>query len=469
MSDRYQQLVNTPIGKIVSKQIGLPNPVKLERYERGQPVVSGPVLLGAAPGGRLAGATAKVLAAVEAEVHTPMVQDVRTAAADAGLEAKVWAPDAAPEEQTFKALVFDASGIADSTQLNELWAFFGPTIRRVRKSGRVIVLGIPPADCKRPRQATAQRALEGFVRSVGKEVRKGATAQLIYVGNKAESQIESTLRFYLSPKSAYVSGQVVRIGATALDADGIDWDLPLSGRFALVTGASRGIGRSIAKVLARDGAHVIGLDVPALESELEETIGELGGSTIVLDITDDDAPARIASYLLENHGGVDVVVHNAGVTRDKTLGRMDEARWDLVLQVNLTAQERINEELLTREAIRDNGRIVCVSSMSGIAGNAGQTNYATSKAGVIGMVESTAPQVAKRGLTINAVAPGFIETQMTAAMPIATREAGRRMNSLAQGGLPVDVAETIAWFASPATGGVNGNVVRVCGQSLVGA
>jgi 3-oxoacyl-[acyl-carrier protein] reductase len=469
VSDRYQQLVNTPIGKIVSKQIGLPNPVKLERYERGQPVVSGPVLLGAAPGGRLAGATAKVLAAVEAEVHTPMVQDVRTAAADAGLEAKVWAPDAAPEEQTFKALVFDASGIADSTQLNELWAFFGPTIRRVRKSGRVIVLGTPPADCKRPRQATAQRALEGFVRSVGKEVRKGATAQLIYVGNKAESQIESTLRFYLSPKSAYVSGQVVRIGATALDADGIDWDLPLSGRFALVTGASRGIGRSIAKVLARDGAHVIGLDVPALESELEETIGELGGSTIVLDITDDDAPARIASYLLENHGGVDVVVHNAGVARDKTLGRMDEARWDLVLQVNLTAQERINEELLTREAIRHNGRIVCVSSMSGIAGNAGQTNYATSKAGVIGMVESTAPQVAKRGLTINAVAPGFIETQMTAAMPIATREAGRRMNSLAQGGLPVDVAETIAWFASPATGGVNGNVVRVCGQSLVGA
>ncbi|HEV3388848.1 MAG TPA: 3-oxoacyl-ACP reductase [Solirubrobacteraceae bacterium] len=469
MSDRYQQLVNTPIGKIVSKQIGLPNPVKLERYERGQPVVSGPVLLGAAPGGRLAGATAKVLAAIEAEVHTPMLQDVRTAAADAGLEAKVWAPDAAPEEQTFKALVFDASGIADSTQLNELWAFFGPTIRRVRKSGRVIVLGTPPADCKRPRQATAQRALEGFVRSVGKEVRKGATAQLIYVGNKAESQIESTLRFYLSPKSAYVSGQVVRIGATALDADGIDWDLPLSGRFALVTGASRGIGRSIAKVLARDGAHVIGLDVPALESELEETIGELGGSTIVLDITDDDAPARIASYLLENHGGVDVVVHNAGVTRDKTLGRMDEARWDLVLQVNLTAQERINEQLLTREAIRQNGRIVCVSSMSGIAGNAGQTNYATSKAGVIGMVESTAPQVAKRGLTINAVAPGFIETQMTAAMPIATREAGRRMNSLAQGGLPVDVAETIAWFASPATGGVNGNVVRVCGQSLVGA
>jgi 3-oxoacyl-[acyl-carrier protein] reductase len=469
MSDRYQQLVNTPIGKIVSKQIGLPSPVALERYERGQPVISGPVLLGAAPGGRLAAATAKVLAAIDADVHTPLQEHVRTAAADASLDAKVFNPDAAPDDQTFKALVFDASGIEDSEQLREVWAFFAPTVRRVRKSGRVIVLGTTPADCTGPRQATAQRALEGFVRSVGKEVRKGATAQLIHVDAKAESRLESTLRFCLSPKSAYVSGQVVRIGASALSAEGIDWELPLAGKFALVTGASRGIGKAIAKVLARDGAHVIGLDVPGLQRELEDTIGELGGSTLVLDITDDDAPARIATHLVDDHGGVDVVVHNAGVTRDKTLGRMDEDRWNIVLSINLTAQERIDDELLAREVIRENGRIVCVSSMSGIAGNAGQTNYATSKAGVIGMVESMAAPVANKGLTINAVAPGFIETQMTAAMPIATREAGRRMSSLAQGGLPVDVAETIAWFASPASGGVNGNVVRVCGQSLIGA
>jgi 3-oxoacyl-[acyl-carrier protein] reductase len=110
-----------------------------------------------------------------------------------------------------------------------------------------------------------------------------------------------------------------------------------------------------------------------------------------------------------------------------------------------------------------------VSSISGIAGNAGQTNYSTSKAGVIGMVQAYAPRVAKQGVTLNAVAPGFIETQMTAAMPLALREAGRRMNSMAQGGLPVDVAETIAWFASPASAGVTGNVVRVCGQSMIGA
>jgi 3-oxoacyl-[acyl-carrier protein] reductase len=197
-------------------------------------------------------------------------------------------------------------------------------------------------------------------------------------------------------------------------------------------------------------------------------MGELGGSTLVLDITDEDAPQRIAEHLLEHHGGVDVIVHNAGVTRDKTLGRMSDEQWDMVLAINLTAQERINEELLAREALRENGRIVCVSSMSGIAGNAGQTNYAASKAGVIGLVDSLADDL-DRGITINAVAPGFIITQMTAAVPFATREVGQRLNAMAQGGLPVDVAETIAWYASPGSTAVNGNVVRVCGQMMLGA
>ena len=222
-------------------------------------------------------------------------------------------------------------------------------------------------------------------------------------------------------------------------------------------------------MLARDGAHVVGLDVPALAADLEAVTASIGGSSLTADITDEDAPDTIATHLLDAHGGVDIVVHNAGVTRDKTLGRMTEELWSMVIGINLSAEERIDQELFAREVVRDNGRIVCVSSISGIAGNAGQTNYATSKAGVIGMVQAWAPEIAKRGATINAVAPGFIETQMTAAMPITIREAGRRMNSMSQGGLPIDVAETIAWYASPASAGVNGNVVRVCGQSLLGA
>jgi 3-oxoacyl-[acyl-carrier protein] reductase len=262
---------------------------------------------------------------------------------------------------------------------------------------------------------------------------------------------------------------VVRVRQAVASFDGIDWARPLAGRVALVTGAARGIGAAIAEVLARDGAHVVGLDLPALGAELREGTDKLGASSLTLDITEADAPERIASFLGSEHGGVDVFVHNAGVTRDKTLGRMTEELWNMVLAINLSAGERINDELFARDVLRENGRIVCVSSISGIAGNAGQTNYATSKAGVIGMVQALAPVAAKRKATINAVAPGFIETRMTAAMPIAMREVSRRMNSLSQGGLPVDVAEAIAWYANPGSAGVNGNVVRVCGQSLVGA
>jgi len=236
---------------------------------------------------------------------------------------------------------------------------------------------------------------------------------------------------------------------------------------ALVTGASRGIGAAIAATLGRDGAKVVGLDVPQAEADLRVVVEALGGEALPLDITADDAPDAIASHFAD--GGVDIVVHNAGVTRDRTIAKMPEDRWAQLMEINLSSEERINDALLDAKRLNPNGRIVCVSSMSGIAGNSGQTNYAASKAGVIGMVESMAPALAKKKATINAVAPGFIETQMTAAMPIGPREAGRRLSSLSQGGLPVDVAETIAWFASPATTGVNGNVVRVCGQSLLGA
>ena len=338
-------------------------------------------------------------------------------------------------------------------------------MRRVQRSGRVVVLGTPPAGLP-PRAATAQRALEGFTRSLAKEVGRGIAVQLVYVAEGAEAEIDSTLRFLLSPRSAYVSGQAIERRQPVAEAEPIDWSRPLDGKLALVTGASRGIGEAIAETLQRDGADLVLLDVPALASDLAEVAKRLDAETIELDITEPDAPLQIAAAIPD---GIDVLVHNAGVTRDRTIAKMPEDRWSSLMEINLSSEERINDELLERKLLRPNGRIVCVSSMSGIAGNSGQTNYATSKAGVIGMVEALAPELAKRKATINAVAPGFIETQMTAQMPIAIREAGRRMNSMSQGGKPVDVAETIAWFAGPASAGVNGNVVRVCGQSLLGA
>ena len=247
----------------------------------------------------------------------------------------------------------------------------------------------------------------------------------------------------------------------------VDWQKPLKDKTLVVTGASRGIGEAIAKVLSRDGAHVICVDVAAQQSDLQKVAGEIGGSTLTLDITADDAGEKIAAAAAKR-GGLDGIVHNAGITRDKTLAKMDDNMWDAVMNVNLNAEEKIDDYLLSHDSFNENARIVCVSSISGIAGNLGQTNYAMSKAGVIGAVQATAPTL-KNGITINAVAPGFIETQMTAAIPFAIREAGRRMNSMSQGGLPIDVAETIAWLACPASGGVNGNIVRVCGQSVLGA
>jgi 3-oxoacyl-[acyl-carrier protein] reductase len=148
---------------------------------------------------------------------------------------------------------------------------------------------------------------------------------------------------------------------------------------------------------------------------------------------------------------------------------MDDARWDAVIAVNLLAPQRLAEGLVGNGSIGEGGRIIGLSSMAGIAGNRGQTNYATTKAGMIGITQALAPSLAEKGITINAVAPGFIETAMTDAIPLATREVGRRLNSLYQGGKPVDVAETIAYFASPASNAVTGNVIRVCGQAMLGA
>ena len=448
MSDRYQGFTQSPIGKLLVKNLGLPSPTKLERYAEGAPLVDGTVAVGGR--GRLA-------------ESLPGLLDVL------GIASTPAPGSTDPDGQKYKGLVFDATGLTGSADLVALRDFFTPLLRSLETCPRVVVLGTPPEQAKGA-ERVAQRALEGFTRSLGKEIGRGGTVQLVYVAEGAEAAVTSTLAFLLSPKSAYVSGQVVRVGATgttkAVEVE--DWQRPLAGKVALVTGASRGIGEQIARVLHRDGATVVGLDVPQAASELQALMRELDGDHLTLDITAKDAPQRIARHLKEKHGGVDVVVHNAGITRDKKLANMDEARWESVLAVNLTAPELITRELLDQGVVNDNGRIVGVASIAGIAGNVGQTNYAASKAGVIGFVDSLADEL-KKGITVNAVAPGFIITQMTAAVPFATREVGQRLNAMSQGGLPVDVAETIAWYASPGSTAVNGNVVRVCGQMMLGA
>ncbi|MFL6061946.1 MAG: 3-oxoacyl-ACP reductase [Marmoricola sp.] len=443
MNDRYQSFTSSPIGQVFVKNLGLPSPVVLDRWSEGAPLVDGTVVTGGA--GRI-----DVVGILDGLgiANTP----------------------AAAEGEKYKGLVFDATGISTPEGLIALQEFFTPLLRSLKGCARVVVVGTNPTQATTTDERIAQRALEGFTRSLGKEIGKGSTVNLVYVAPGAEGTLDSTLAFFLSPKSAYVSGQVARLGLTGTKKAGkvADATKPLAGKVAIVTGASRGIGEQIARVLHRDGATVLGIDVPQAASELQGLMRELDGDLLTLDITAKDAAQRIAHHVQEKHGGVDIVVHNAGITRDKKLANMGEDRWSSVIAVNLSAPERITAELLEQGLINKNGRIVGVSSIAGIAGNVGQTNYAASKAGVIGFVDAIAPTL-KDDITINAVAPGFIITAMTAAVPFATREVGQRMNAMSQGGLPVDVAEAIAWYASPGSSAVNGNVVRVCGQMMLGA
>jgi 3-oxoacyl-[acyl-carrier protein] reductase len=452
MTDRYQQLVTAPVGRQLAGTLGLPVPVHLRRYEPGRAIVDGPVLVGAAgDGGRGLDAARTLLDALDAAV----VEGVPSEPERAG---------------PFGAILVDATGVAASEGLRAVYDLLHPVVRHTAPSGRVVLLA-GTTDDGEARRTAAQTALDGLLRSLAKELRRGATANLVRLGDGAEDGLSSTLRFLLSGRSAFVSGQTITLRRREEAPEiPVDWDRPLADRVAVVTGAAQGIGASIAAVLARDGAHVVCLDVPAQGDKLAAVANGLGGSTLQLDITADEAPRVLVEHLRERHGGVDVVVHNAGITRDKTLAGMRPEQWDTVMAVNLAAQERINEVLADDESVlNDHARIVCISSLSGIAGNRGQTNYAASKAGVIGMVHAYARHFDGRAVTINAVAPGFIETEMTGRMPLTVREVGRRMNSLNQGGLPEDVAETVAWLAHPASAWVNGEVVRVCGQSPLGA
>ncbi|MET8944611.1 3-oxoacyl-ACP reductase [Streptomyces sp. NPDC004542] len=433
MADRYLSFTGTAPGRFLTRRLGLPQPAPLRRFSEPDASPAGPLL-------HLTAGTSGL--------------DLAPVLARTGLHAGSEAP---------AAVVLDATGVRDVGTLGEVHAALHPVVRSVAASGRVVVLGAPldPAD---HHQAAAQQALEGFTRSLGKEIGRGRTVNLVRLTDAAAA--ESTLRFLLSPKSAYVSGQVIGVDGTTVTAPG-DWERPLAGRTALVTGAARGIGEAVAQTLARDGARVVVLDVPAAEADARRVAERLGGTALILDITAADAGDRIAAALPD---GLDVLVHNAGITRDRRLVNMPAERWASVLEVNLASVLRTTDALLAHGTLRPGGRIVATASIAGLAGNAGQTNYGASKAGVVGLVRSLAPRaLSGHGVTVNAVAPGFIETRMTASIPLFIREAGRRMNSLAQGGLPVDVAETTAWLAHPASGAVNGQVVRVCGQSLLGA
>ena len=242
-------------------------------------------------------------------------------------------------------------------------------------------------------------------------------------------------------------------------------------RVAIITGAARGIGRAIAIRLAREGAKLALADM--LQEPLAETVklclaeGSPQAKAYKLDVTDEEAVGAAVDQVVADFGGVDILVNNAGITRDDLLLRMETQAWDAVINVNLKGTF-----LMTRATARHmirarRGRIVNIASVSGLAGNPGQANYSASKAGVVGLTKTTARELAGRNVTANAVAPGFIETDMTAVLPPQVKEKALVNIPLKRMGRPEDVAEAVAFFASDEAAYITGQTLAVDGGMVM--
>lgn len=376
--------------------------------------------------------------------------------------------------ESLNILILDATGAESIDDLEKIYSFANANIKKVKRNGRILVLSTASKSASAEAQV-ASKGLVGFVKSLAKEaggkgiivngLRLPAISELSE--NSTVEQIWPLIHFFISDRGVFITGQTLDAGS---GIQGANYTLEgnLNGKWALVTGAARGIGADTARAIAQEGAKVIVLDVAQAADALKEVAAEIGGIALPVDITSPDAEAEVRVILDEHNAQLDILINNAGIIRDKTLAKMTPAQWNAVLNVNLKSVIRFTNALLEK-GLADNASIVGLSSIAGIAGNMGQTNYATSKAGLIVYAQQVAEKYAGRGITSNCLAPGYIETPMTADLPFFVKEGGRRLSALKQGGLPIDIAQAATFLAGPGGRFVTGQVLRVCGGSFLGA
>lgn len=369
------------------------------------------------------------------------------------------------DKQVFQGTVFDASDWSNLKELKALYSFFHGLKGQLGFNHRLLILN---RERKGPEGLALSAAIESFAKSLSREFGpKGINVNVLRLDDPKD--LESALpviAFFLSDFCAFVTGQIIPLQTAASQTHHLNLAGSLAGKRALVTGAAQGIGLSIAQRLAEEGAHVIVLDRQENEAPLRDLAKEIEGDALLATISANNS--EWVERLQHLTADLDIIIHNAGITRDRTLFGMREKDWDDVLTVNLEAVFDITHQILRRGMLKRGGRIVCMSSVVGISGNFGQTNYSASKAGLVGYVRGMADAMAQEECTINAVAPGFIETDMTAKIPFVAKQFARRLSSLAQGGQPDDVADMVTFLASPCASTINGQVLRVCGGSFLG-
>ena len=245
----------------------------------------------------------------------------------------------------------------------------------------------------------------------------------------------------------------------------------LTGKIAVVTGASRGIGKEIAKTLAAKGAIVV-VNYNGSAAKAEETVKEieaLGGKAEALqcNVSEYDKAAEMMEYVVKTYGRVDILVNNAGITRDNLLMKMSEEDFDAVLNTNLKGAFNCMRHVARQMVKQRGGRIINISSVSGVMGNAGQVNYSASKAGIIGMTKSAARELASRGITVNGIAPGFVDTEMTQVLSDEVKEAAAKQIPLGRFGKPEDIANMAAYLASEKAAYITGQIISVDGGMAI--